>query len=179
MFVLFKLFFEFFKIGAFSFGGGMATLPYVYEMAEKTNWITIKDVSNILAVSQATPGPLACNIGTVTGMNAQGLLGAIIANIAFVIPAILFMGVCYKMINKIRQSNKANEVIKVIRAGALAMLVTSSITLFKSAFLGESGSVNFLAIIFCIIIFFVMEKKKISTIYLMIISSIVAGCLGL
>ena len=175
--VLVKIFMEFLKIGAFSFGGGMATLPYVYEMAEKTNWISKESITNILSVSQATPGPLACNIGTIVGMNAYGLLGSIVANIAFVIPAICFMGISYKMVKKLQNNTKANEIIKIIRAAALGTLITSSLTLFKSAFLVESYRLNIKAIFFGGIIYFISRNKKISSILLLVTSTIVAGFL--
>ncbi|MBQ3408410.1 MAG: chromate transporter [Clostridia bacterium] len=172
---LIKLFFEFLKIGAFSFGGGMATLPYVYEMAERTGWIEETGITNILAVSQVTPGPLACNIGTIVGMNAQGIWGAIIANIAFVIPAICFMGISYRLIKKIENNGIASEVIKVVRAAALAMLVTSSITLFKSAFFTDNYSINFKCILLGLGIYVGTKYNKLSTIQLMLISSIIGG----
>ena len=173
--VLVNLFFEFLKIGAFSFGGGMATLPYVYEMAGRTNWIKAEEVTNILSVSQATPGPLACNIGTIVGMNAHGIIGSFIANIAFVLPAICFMGICFKMIKKIQSNNKANDIIKLVRVAALSAMITSSLTLYKSAFFVDNNLINIKAITLGIIIFFVSRIKKIPTIGLMIASTIVAG----
>ena len=133
--ILVKLFFEFLKIGAFSFGGGMATLPYVYEMAERTNWINKETITSILSVSQVTPGPLACNIGTIVGMNAKGISGALVANIAFILPAACFSGICFKMIKRAQKNSKANEVIEVVRSAAISMLVISSMVLFKSAFI--------------------------------------------
>lgn len=173
--ILFNLFFEFLKIGAFSFGGGMATLPYVYEMAKQTNWIREEDIINILSVSQVTPGPLACNIGTIVGMNVYGILGSIVANIAFIIPAICFMGISYKIVSKIQNNNKANEIIKIIRSVALAALITSSLTLFKSAFFTDNYSLNIKAIMFGVAIFLVSKLKKIPTVGLLIASTIVAG----
>ena len=172
--VILKLFFEFLKIGAFSFGGGMATLPYVYEMAERTNWIKADAITNILSVSQVTPGPLACNIGTIVGMNAQGILGALTANIAFILPAACFAGICFKMIKKVQKNSKANEVIEVVRAAALSMLVVSSMTLFKSAFIVDK-TFNIKALILAIVLYGMMRIKKTSSIKLMLISTIIAG----
>lgn len=173
--VLVNLFFEFLKIGAFSFGGGMATLPYVYEMAERTNWIKAEAVTNILSVSQATPGPLACNIGTIVGMNAYGIIGSIVANIAFVFPAICFMGICFRMVKKIQSNNNANDIIKIVRVAALSAMVTSSLTLYKSAFFVDNNMINVKAIILGTIVFFVSKIKKIPKFGLMITTTIVAG----
>lgn len=130
-----KLFLEFLKIGAFSFGGGMGTLPYIYEMCNKTGWISEEYIGKVLAVSQVTPGPLACNIGTITGFRVNGIFGAFVANLGFIVPAILFMTISYKLLNKIKNNKKANEVIKIVRSSALAVMLASADTLFKNAFL--------------------------------------------
>lgn len=186
--ILVNLFLEFLKIGAFSFGGGMSTIPYVFEMAKRTSWIEESVITNILSVSQVTPGPLACNIGTVVGIKVNGLFGAIVANFAFVIPAICFMGISYKLVNKIKNNSKANEIIKVVRSAALAVLIASSLTLFKSAFFFESEIINFNNIFFIINfksvilgvgLYFVEKNKKNSTLYLMLISSVIAGFIGI
>jgi len=178
MLISMRLFFEFLKIGAFSFGGGMSTLPYVYDMAERTNWINVQDVNRLLAVSQVTPGPLACNIGTITGVNVYGLWGSFIANVAFVIPAILFMGVSYKMLNRLRKNKRVTEIIKIVQIGVFAILITSSATLFRSAFLFESGGINVSALILGVIIFFTTKFKKIPKIFFMIVFSVIAGVIG-
>jgi chromate transporter len=175
-----KLFFEFIKIGAFSFGGGLGTLPYIYEMANKTGWINAEYIGKILAVSQVTPGPLACNIGTITGFKAGGILGAFVANLGFVLPAVVFMTISYKFLNKIKNNEKANEVIKIVRCSALAVMLGSSTTLFKSAFLGEN--INYKNIIIAIIIFgFIIwngksncKIKKINSLGLILISAVIA-----
>lgn len=175
---LIKLFLEFLKIGAFSFGGGLGTLPYIYEMARKTSWITEEYIGNILTISQVTPGPLACNIATLVGLKENGLIGSFVANLAFVIPAICFMGVGYKILDKIKNNSKANEVIKIVRSGALVGLVVSSVSLFKSAFLLNENMLNLRSIILCIGIYFFSRYKKINSIILMLISGIVGIVIG-
>lgn len=186
---LIKLFFEFLKTGAFSFGGGMATLPYVYEIASSTNWITEAEVSNILSVSQVTPGPLACNIGTVAGLNAGGLVGAIVANVAFVLPAICFAGIAFKFIKRAESSERATEVAGVIRAASLALLITSSVTLFKMAFFGgcavgangeAGGWLNIKSIALAVAVWIACSKfKKVKSIYLMMGAALVGGLIGI
>lgn len=162
----------------------MATLPYIYEMSEKTEWINENTITNILTVSQITPGPLACNIGTVVGFNVHGILGSILANIAFVIPATICMGIGYKLYKKTQNNEKANEIIKIVRSAALAILITSSLTILKNAFLNESQSlniknilffINFKSVIlgFCLYLF--QKKIKINSMYLILISVLIAG----
>lgn len=176
--LIIQLFLEFLKIGAFSFGGGLGTLPYIYEMAQKTSWITEEYIGNILTVSQVTPGPLACNIGTLVGFKVHGIIGSIVANIAFIIPAICFMSICYKILNKIKNNSKVNEVIKIVRSGALVGLVVSSASLFKSAFLLNNMQFNLKSIILFVIIYFFSRYKKINSILLMIISGVIGIAIG-
>ncbi len=181
---LIKLFFEFIKIGAFSFGGGLGTLPYIYEMSNRTGWISSEYIGNILTVSQVTPGPLACNIGTITGFKVGGIIGAFAANLGFILPAIIFTTICYKLLNKIKNNEKANEVIKIVRCAALAVMLGSSKTLFKSAFL--DGEFNYKNIIISILVLvFVLwnswEKckiKKINSLWLILISAGIAIVVG-
>ena len=179
-----KLFFEFLKIGALSFGGGLSTLPYIYEMAKKTAWIEEREITNILTLSQITPGPLACNLGTIIGLKTNGILASIVANIAFVIPAIIFMEIGYKIFNKIKDNKKANEIIQIIRSAALAILITSSISIFKRAFFNEIQImelkdlffiINIKSVILGLVIYFVQKYKKINSILLMFISAVLAG----
>ena len=73
-----NLFIEFFKIGLFSFGGGMATIPFLYDMAEKYNWFNKDLIVDMIAIAEATPGPVGVNMATFAGYNAGGILGAII-----------------------------------------------------------------------------------------------------
>lgn len=172
--LILKLFTEFLKIGAFSFGGGLATLPYIYEMAKKTSWITEDYIATILTVSQITPGPLACNIGTMVGFKTSGLIGAIVANLGFITPAICFMGVAYKALDKIKNNATANKIIKIIRSVVLALIITSSLTLFKTAFFQTNGIINIKSLILAISVFFISKNSKINVLLLMLLSAIIA-----
>ena len=70
------LFWEFFKTGLLSVGGGLATLPFLYDMAERYDWFTTEELANMLAVSESTPGPIGVNMATYVGNTAGGLLGS-------------------------------------------------------------------------------------------------------
>ena len=176
--ILLTLFLEFLKIGAFSFGGGLGTLPYIYEMSRTTSWITEEYIGNILTVSQITPGPLACNIGTLVGLKVHGVLGAFVANLAFIIPAICFMGISYKILEKIKNNPKVKEVIKIVRCGALVGLVVSAVPLFKTVFVLEGNICNLKGIILFIAMYFFSKYIKVNSIYLMLISGGIGIVLG-
>lgn len=177
--ILIKLFLEFIKIGLFAFGSGLSTLTYIYEMGERTGWITSDYIGKILAVTQVTPGPIACNIATIVGMKQCGVLGAFIANVGFVLPAICFMGVGYRIVDKIKENQNATEAIRIVRSASLAVMIGSSAILFKSAFIVEKGADNFINminyknIILGFIAIFLSRYKKIGAISLILICGII------
>ena len=84
-----RLIYEFFKTGLFAVGGGLATLPFLYEMGEKTGWFTAQDVLNLLAVSESTPGPIGINMSTYVGFITAGIPGAVIASLSLAAPCVI------------------------------------------------------------------------------------------
>ena len=83
------LFYEFFKIGLFAIGGGLATLPFLYDLCGRYSWITTDNIADMVAISQSTPGPLGINMATYAGYQGGGLLGGIIATIGLITPSII------------------------------------------------------------------------------------------
>lgn len=83
------LFWEFFKTGLFSVGGGLATLPFLYDMGERTGWFTAQQVADMLAISESTPGPIGVNMAVYTGFVTSGFWGSVCALIGLITPSIL------------------------------------------------------------------------------------------
>ena len=81
-----QLFWEFFKTGLFAIGGGMATLPFLYDMADKTGWFTRAQLADMIAVSESTPGPIGVNMATYVGFLTGGVLGAMRPTVAVTAP---------------------------------------------------------------------------------------------
>lgn len=183
-----QLFLEFLKIGLFSFGGGMSTLPYIFEMSRETSWISLEEVNNFLTISQVTPGPLACNIGTITGLKVGGIVGAIIANIAFIIPAICFMGIGYKIFYKIKERKEFLDILKTVRSASLAILISSSLSIFRQVFINQIENINYKNMLFvlnyksiflAVVLYLISKNKKINSTCLIIISVVFAGIIRL
>ena len=84
-----RLFWEFFKVGLFSVGGGLATLPFLYSLGAKTGWFSTADVANMLAVSESTPGPIGVNMATYAGFDCGGVLGGVVATLGLVTPSVI------------------------------------------------------------------------------------------
>lgn len=163
----------FFKIGAFSFGGGIATLPHVYEMARMTGWCTEEEVTNYISLSQMTPGPLACNIATFVGYRENGVIGSIFAVLAFIMPAVFFMTLFTKYIKKVQGSKGFDDVMSMVRATGYAMIINGSMLIIKNALFVNTNNIqlstffqelNIKAIIVAGIVFYITKKFKISTI---------------
>ena len=84
-----QLFYEFFKTGLFAVGGGLATLPFLYDMADRTGWFTRPQLADMLAVSESTPGPIGVNMATYVGFVTRGIPGAIISTLGLVTPSVI------------------------------------------------------------------------------------------
>ncbi len=102
-----ELFLEFFKIGLFSVGGGLATLPFLQELAQKKDWISLEDISNMIAVSESTPGPLGINMASFTGFLQSGVGGAIVASLSLVVPSVIIILIVARVLETFR-NNQTN-----------------------------------------------------------------------
>ena len=87
----FRLYWEFFKTGLFAVGGGMATIPFLYDMSDKTGWFTHQDLANMIAVGESTPGPIIINLATYVGSSQAGILGSLVATFAVVLPSFIII----------------------------------------------------------------------------------------
>ena len=84
-----QLFWEFFKTGLFSVGGGLATLPFLSRMSNRFGWFTQEDLGNMLAVSESTPGPIGVNMATYVGNLTGGIVGGLVTTMALILPSYL------------------------------------------------------------------------------------------
>ena len=99
-----QLFWEFFKTGLFSIGGGLATLPFLQEIAQNYPWFTPNDLLDMIAVSESTPGPLGVNVSTYAGFHAAGIPGALVATCSLVLPSVINIILVYRALAKFRNS---------------------------------------------------------------------------
>lgn len=154
---LFLLFVEFFKIGLFSIGGGLATLPFLYNLADKYHWIDYSTISNMIAVSESTPGPIGINMATYCGFKVYGILGAIIASIALVLPAFFIIILISKFLKKFNENSYVKSIFYGIKPAVIALILIPCISLANSAFLSNDYlSIKSLIVFF---IFFILIKK--------------------
>lgn len=118
-----SLYYEFFKIGLFSFGGGLATIPFLYQLTVKfPNWISSLDVANMIAISQSTPGPMGVNMATYTGFNVSGFCGGLVATIGLVSPSIVIIIVIAKFLKHFNEKWYVKKSMYGLRATVLALI---------------------------------------------------------
>lgn len=127
---LLRLYWEFFKTGLFSVGGGLATLPFLYEMGEKTGWFTTAQVADMLAVSESTPGGIGVNMATYAGFTAAGVPGGIIATLGLATPSIVVILIIAMMLDKFRKSSYVDAAFYALRPASTGLIAAAGFSVF-------------------------------------------------
>ena len=131
---LWRVFSSFFKIGAFTFGGGYAMIPLIQkEAVEKRKWITDDDILEIIAIAESTPGPIAINSATFVGYRAAGILGSVCATLGVVLPSFVIILVLSFVLRQFQELQAVKYAFAGIRAGVLALLIKSLYTMYKKS----------------------------------------------
>ena len=162
--IFLTLFFEFFKIGLFAVGGGPATLPFLMDLTEKYTWYSMSDLTNMVAISESTPGPIGINMATYAGFHAAGILGGVIATLGLVTPSIIVIIIVAKFLSSFSQNPTVKAVFSGIRPAVTALIATAVYGLFKVALLKETG-LALKPIILCVVVFFLMKVKKLQKLH--------------
>lgn len=124
-----QLFLQFFHVGVFSFGGGYATLPFLYDIAEKYHWYSAKQLTDMLAISSITPGPVGVNVATFAGFATSGILGSLIATTAIILPSYIIVTIVYKVLDKFRTNRNVKGAIRGLKPAGCALLSAVGIKL--------------------------------------------------
>ena len=119
------LFFEFFKTGLFSIGGGLATLPFLNAMGEKYGWFTSQDVANMLAVSESTPGPIGVNMATYVGVQMTGVLGGIITTLGLIAPSFIIMVLVASVLKHFRENRFVQSSLRCLRPVSVGLVASA------------------------------------------------------
>ena len=169
MMTLLRLIVEFFKTGLFAVGGGLATLPFLYEMGEKTGWFTNQDVLNLLAVSESTPGPIGINMSTYVGFITAGIPGAVIASLSLAAPCIIVILRVIRVLDKFKDSPVVESVFKALRPASIGMITAAFLGVVQESllYLENFTGLNTLLTVFnwkgialAVVLFFAMRKWK-------------------
>ncbi|MDO4567745.1 MAG: chromate transporter [Clostridia bacterium] len=135
------LFLEFFKVGLFAVGGGLATIPFLMDMADRYEWLTREMLADMIAVSEATPGPIGVNMATYAGFQAAGVLGSLVATFALVLPSFAIVLIIAKFLDKYRQNKLVDGAFSGIRPAVTGLIAAAGFSVFRIAlFTAESGT---------------------------------------
>lgn len=160
--------YEFFKIGLFSIGGGMATLPFLMDLTEKYDWYTAGELANMVAISESTPGPVGINMATYAGYHAAGIPGALTATFSLVAPAIFIIVIIAKFLENFSENPTVKAVFYGIRPTVAALIGYAVFELLKIALLTVSGGqtrIDFTGLSVCAVVFLLLQVKKLGKLH--------------
>lgn len=164
--ILLELFITFFEIGALTFGGGYAMIPFVREQVLAHGWLTEEELLNMIAVSESTPGPIAVNMATFVGSQQAGVLGSAVATLGVVLPSFIVILIIAAILKNFLKYNGVKSFLSGVRPCVVSLILGTAITLFLSVLLGI-GSNDFIfdidtkgIIIFTIIVSIALIYKK-------------------
>jgi chromate transporter len=167
------LFWEFFKIGLFAIGGGPVTIPFLFDLTEKYDWFTAQELTNMIAVSQSTPGPIGVNMATYAGFQTAGVLGGLVATFGLVLPSLIIVIRVSKFLRKCGSNPLLNDVMLSIRPVVMALILMAGIDLLKISV------IDWFSGIFAILFFALVYFYKKGPIFYIILSAILGVVLKL
>lgn len=168
-----KLFLAFFQIGLFSFGGGYAALPLIQEQVVNINkWITLSDFTDLITISQMTPGPIAINAATFVGNQVAGIFGGVVATFGCIFPSCIIATILAFIYNKYRNLELLQSVLSLLRPAIVGMIAVAGVSIFiPTIFDGEI--LNFVLKIkpcmYFIIAIILLRKFKVDPVIVMIL----------
>ena len=174
------LFLEFFKIGLFAVGGGLVTIPFLYELAYKTNWFNTSLIPDMIAISESTPGPLGVNMATYTGFIVGGFWSGIIATLGLVTPAIVIILIVSKFLDKFKQNKTVKNIFYGLRAAVIGLISVIGINiLVESLIISTPLSLRVKELLVFTIIFPLIQKTKFHPVLFILLSGLIGVLLHL
>ena len=176
-----QLFYEFFIIGLFTFGGGYAMIPLIQDAAVNNGWLTIDEFYNFIGICESTPGPIAVNMATYVGATQGGILGSLCATLGVVMPSFIIILLIAAVLNKLTNNKYFKNFIKGVRPVIISLILFAGIKLLIKCIGIDittfEVAINYISIIVFVLIiavYFIITKvfkKKISAIYIILISA--------
>ncbi len=160
-----QLFLRFLYIGILSFGGGYAVLPLIQQQCIETNgWLTMTDFSDLLTMSQITPGPIAINSATFVGLRVGGIPGAVVATLAFMIPPFLVVTVLFLLYRKFGELEVVQDILSALKPAVTGLIGLAALNVVIDSFWGEAAvtlaNTDIFAAVLTLMTFFVLRKWK-------------------
>lgn len=178
-----RLFLEFLKVGALSFGGGLGMISLIHDTCVGSGWLTESELLNMIAIAESTPGPIAVNMATFVGASQGGILGALVATLGIVLPSFIIILIIASVANNLLKYTGVKATLTGMRPAIVGLIISVTITMFLKQilnlkFIESTMSVDYLGIIILGILALVtvtyskLRKKAISPILIIVISGI-------
>ncbi len=174
---------EFFKTGLFSVGGGLATLPFLYEMSNRhPEWFTHADIADMIAISESTPGAIGINMSTYAGYRAAGIPGGILASLALALPCVIIILIIARFLARFRQNRYVEGAFYGLRPASIAMISAAGLNVARIALVrldaltSGAGLGEFFiwkALVLAVLIFIGQKKLKWSPVIFIALSAVV------
>ena len=161
--------FEFFKIGLFSIGGGMATVPFLMDLTTKYDWFTANELANMIAISESTPGPVGVNMATYAGYQAYGVLGGVVATLALILPSLIIIILVAKILEKFKENRLVKDTFATLRPCVTAMIAAACWQVMEKALftvdaflvtMNPADLINYKAMCLFILCYWLMRRYK-------------------
>lgn len=173
-----KLFLSFLQVGILSFGGGYASMPIIQvQVVDYHKWLSLSEFTDLISISQMTPGPIAVNSATFVGIKVAGIPGALVATLGCILPSIIIVSIISCLYLKYRKMELLQSVLKMLRPAVVALISTAGVSILITAFFGEAGIVLLnnlkiqMVVIFSICVFLLL-KMKIDPILVMVLAGL-------
>ncbi len=179
-----QLFLTFFKVGAFTFGGGYAMLPLIQAEIEAHGWLESAELVNFIAVSESTPGPFAINISTYAGMEVAGFFGAVCATLGVVLPSFIIILIVAQFYEKFKKSFAVSSCMSGLKPAVIGLIASALISVGKTVFFASGFDINvfttaaFWVSLGIFIVMAVLSFKKVHPIIIICISALVGIAAG-
>lgn len=175
--IYWQLFISFLKVGAFSFGGGYAALPLIQEeIVTAHQWLSLQEFTDLITISQMTPGPIAINSATFVGMQIAGVPGALVATFGSVFPSIILVTLLAFLYLKYRQLDALQYILTALRPAVVAMIATAGVSIVISSFWGTEvigiETIKITPVIIFGICLFLLIKWHVDPVKIMILAGV-------
>ena len=174
-----ELFWSFSKIGLFSFGGGYAAMPLIQEQVVSShNWLSMAEFTDLITISQMTPGPIAINSATFVGIKIAGIPGALVSTIGCILPSCIIVMLIAKLYLKYRTVNMLQSVLNSLRPAVVAMIASAGISVLITAFWGSAELISLAGTNWILVIIFaacvvLLRKFRMNPILVMVLAGVV------
>ena len=164
-----QLAYEFFKTGLFAVGGGLATLPFLMQMSRSyPHWFSIDELMQMVAISESTPGPIGVNMATYVGFHTAGILGAVTATFALVLPAFLAILIVVRVLDRFQTNRRIMGGMEALRSAVTGLIAAAGYVVLKSVLFASQGGLDtlrWIPLLLFAVLFLLLRFKRLSRIH--------------